>query len=256
MSAIRFVPRVLPRGSGRARAVITLADEGVASISNFAVVVVVARLCGPTGLGAFVLAYTGWILVTLLHRSLITDPMIIAGDLRGDKKDEFIRLGFAADVTLGVMAACIIAAVGTALLVVGQHTYGVGLLSLAPWILVLDLQDYWRQIGFCQGTPKKTLMNDLLFNTVQALAFVAIFLTGLHSVFAVVSAWGLGAAVAALYGLRQFSVRPSLRGGGAYLRSRWQMSRWLAGERTAGWGAASCTYSWQACCWVRLPSEA
>ena len=77
--------------------------------------------------------------------------MMIAGDLRGDKKDELIRRGFAADVTLGVMAACIIAAVGTALLVVGQHTFGVGLLSLAPWILVLDLQDYWRQIGFFKG---------------------------------------------------------------------------------------------------------
>ena len=136
------------------------------------------------------------------------------------------------------MAACIIAAVGTAFLVVGQHTFGVGLLSVAPWILVLDLQDYWRQIGFMQGTPKKSLMNDLLFNAVQALAFGAVFLAGLHSVFAVVSAWGLGAAVAALYGLRQFSVRPPSRGGAAYLWSRWHTSRWLAGERTASWGAS------------------
>ena len=81
-------------------------------------------------------------------------------------------------------------------------------------------------------------MNDLLFNAVQALAFGAVFLAGLHSVFAVVSAWGLGAAVAALYGLRQYSVRPSVRGGGAFLRSRWQLSRWLAGERTASWGGS------------------
>jgi O-antigen/teichoic acid export membrane protein len=216
----------------------TLADQCVASGSNFAVGIVVARISGPAGLGGFALAYTGWILVTLIHRSLITDPMMIAGDLRGDGKDEFIRRGFAADVTLGVMAACIIAAVGTALLVVGQHTFGVGLLSVAPWILVLDLQDYWRQIGFLQGTPRKSLMNDLLFNAVQALAFGAVFLAGLHSVFAVVSAWGLGAAVAALYGLRQYSVRPSVRGGRAFLRSHWQLSRWLAGERTASWGGS------------------
>ena len=154
----------------------------------------------------------------------------------GIRKDEFIRRGFAADVTFSAMATCIIAAVGMALLVVGQHTFGVGLLSVAPWILVLLLQDYWRQIGFMQGTPKKSLMNDILFNAVQALAFGAVFLAGLHSVFAVVSAWGLGAAVAALYGLRQFSVRPSLRGGREYLWSRWHTSRWLAGERTASWG--------------------
>lgn len=81
-------------------------------------------------------------------------------------------------------------------------------------------------------------MNDLLFNLVQAAAFGAVFLAGLHSVFAVVSAWGLGAAIAALYGLRQFSVRPSIRGGMSFLWSRWTTSRWLAGERAASWGAS------------------
>jgi O-antigen/teichoic acid export membrane protein len=101
---------------------------------------------------------------------------------------------------------------------------------------MLDLQDYWRWIGFMMGQPRKSLMNDLLFNAVQAVAFGAVFVLGLHSVFAVVSAWGLGAAVAAAYGLRQFSVRPSVRGGLAYLWSRWPTSRWLAGERAASWG--------------------
>ena len=113
-----------------------------------------------------------------------------------------------------------------------------GLLSVAPWVVVLDLQDYWRWIGFMQGTPRKSLMNDLLFNAVQALAFGVVFLAGLHSVFAVVAAWGLGAAVAALYGLRQFSVRPSIRGGAAFLWSRWPTSQWLASERAASWGAS------------------
>ena len=48
------------------------------------------------------------------------------------------------------------------------------------------------------------MKNDLLFNAVQALAFGVVFLAGLHSVFAVVAAWGMGTTVAALYGLRQF----------------------------------------------------
>ena len=138
--------------------------------------------------------------------------MAIMGDMRHEERDDFIRRGFAADVTLGVMAACVVAAIGAVFLAVGQHTFGIGLLSVAPWLVVLDLQDYWRWIGFMLGKPKKSLVNDLLFNAVQALAFGAIFVLGLHSVFAVVSAWGLGAAVAAVYGLRQFSVRPSVRG--------------------------------------------
>jgi O-antigen/teichoic acid export membrane protein len=237
-SQVRFGARWRVRGGAASRATTTMIDQCLASASNFAVGIVVARLSGPTGLGAFALAYAIWVLLTMIHRSLITVPMAIMGDMRGDRKDEFVQRGFAADVALGLMAACIIAAVGTALLLFGQHTFGVGLLSLAPWVLVLDLQDYWRQMGFMQADPRKSLMNDLVFNTVQVFTFGAVFVAGLHSVFAVVSAWGLAATVAALYGIRQFSLRPSLRGGLSFLRSRWPMSRWLASERTANWSAS------------------
>jgi O-antigen/teichoic acid export membrane protein len=237
MSATRFGARWGFRGGAASRATTTMLDQCVASASNFSVGIVVARITGPAGFGAFALAYTVWILLTTLHRSLITDPMAIMGDMRHEERDEFIRRGFAADVTLGAMAACVIAAIGTVFLATGQHTFGIGLLSVAPWIVVLDLQDYWRWIGFMLGKPGKSLVNDLLFNAVQALAFGVVFVLGLHSVFAVVSAWGLGAAVAATYGLRQFSVRPSIRGGGTFLWSRWPTSRWLASERGASWGA-------------------
>ena len=238
MSATRLGTRWrLPGGGAASRASVTMVDQCVASASNFSVAIVVARISGPAGLGAFALAYTVWILVTTLHRSMITDPMAIMGDIRGKEQDQYIRRGFAAGVVLGAIAACVIAVVGTVFLVAGQHTFGIGLLSVAPWIVVLDLQDYWRWIGFMMGKPRKSLMNDLLFIAVQALAFGAVFVVGLHSVFAVVSAWGLGAAVAAAYGLRQFSVRPSIRGGRAFLWARWPTSRWLASERGASWGA-------------------
>ena len=238
MSVTRFRARWSFRGGAASRATTTMVDQCVASASNFSVGIVVARISGPAGFGAFALAYTVWILLTSLHRSLITDPMAIMGDMRHEERDAFIRRGFAADVTLGLMAACIIAAVGAVFLAVGLHTFGIGLLSVAPWVVVLDLQDYWRWIGFMLGKPRKSLMNDLLFNAVQVLAFGAVFVLGLHSVFAVVSAWGAGAAVAAVYGLRQFSVRPSIRGGGAFLWSRWPTSRWLASERAASWGGS------------------
>lgn len=216
----------------------TTADQCVASASNFAVGIVVARLSGPQGLGAFAFAYTCWILLTTLHRSLITDPMMILGDMRREDAVDLRRRGFAAEIALGALSTLVFAATGTILLAAGQHTFGVGLLVLAPWILFLNLQDYWRQTGFMQGLPKKSLHNDLVFMVVQAVAFAGAFIFGLHTVFAAVSAWGLGAAIAALYGLRQFSVRPSLRGGWAFLRSRLPMSRWLAGERTASWGGS------------------
>jgi O-antigen/teichoic acid export membrane protein len=220
------------------RATTTMADQCVASASNFAVGVVVARLSGPAGLGAFTLAYTCWALLTTIHRSLITDLMAILGDMRREEKADFLRRGFAAEVTLGIAAGIVFAAVGAILIAVGQHSFGMGLLAVAPWIIFLDLQDYWRWIGFMQGLPQKSLQNDVLFIVVQAIAFAGAFLMGLHSVFAAVSAWGLGAAVSSLYGLWQFSVRPSFRGGWAFLRSRLPTSSWLAGERALAWSGS------------------
>ena len=74
LSPIRFGPRRLLRGGASTRAMTTLADQCVASGSNFAVGIVVARISGPAGLGGFALAYTGWILVTLIHRSSYYRP--------------------------------------------------------------------------------------------------------------------------------------------------------------------------------------
>ena len=215
-----------------------MADQCVASASNFAVGIIVARLSGPAGLGAFAFAYSCWILLTTIHRSLITDPMAISGHMRQPERQEFVRRGFAGEVALGAAAAGVFIAVGIALFAIGQPTFGTGMLAIAPWVIALDLQDYWRWIGFMQGTPKKSLLNDLLFNGVQAAAFGVVFLTHQHSVFAVVSAWGLGAAAASVYGLYQFSARPSLRGGVSFLRSHWPTSSWLVSERATSWGAS------------------
>ena len=239
MSAKLFGTRWPRRGSAANRATMTMADQCVASASNFAVGIVVARISGPSGLGAFALAYTVWILLTTLHRSLITDPMAIMGDMRGDEKEEFVRRGFAADVTLGLMAACIIAAVGSALLVVGQAHLRSGPALGGPMGHRARSAGLLAMDRLHAGTPRKSLMNDLLFNAVQAVAFGVVFLAGLHSVFAVVAAWGLGAAVAAaLWSPAILGAPFAYAEGRAFLWSRWPTSQWLASERAASWGAS------------------
>jgi O-antigen/teichoic acid export membrane protein len=219
------------------RASVNMTDQCFASGTNFVVGVAVARLAGARGLGAFALAYACWILLTQLHRSLVTDPMAISGDMRETQAVESIRQGFGAEVALGLAATAMFAFVGGLLIVAGQRAFGVAILAVAPWVTFLDLQDYWRWIGFMQGKPGKALVNDMVFAVAQLAAFVIVYATGVHSIFAVVSAWGAGAVAGALYGLQQFSVRPSLRGGLSLLRSRWHMSKWLAGTSVTNWGA-------------------
>ena len=109
----------------------------------------------------------------------------------------------------------------------GQHEFGICFLGLAPWLPFLLAQDYWRWIGFMDTRPGKSLVNDIVFDVVQVVAFLVLFLVKSHSPVMAISAWGISAAAAAAFGLWQFSTSPTLHGGVGRIRSRWSMSRWL-----------------------------
>ncbi len=212
-------------------------DQGVSSVSNFAVGVVIARLSGLAGLGAYSLAYAAWLLVAAVHRALVTDPMAIMGDARHPTDTRAnLKKGFAAEVTLGVTAGAVIAVLGGALLLAGQHSFGLSQLAVAPWIPFLLLQDYWRWTGFMQAKPGKALANDFVYDLVQAAGFVVLLVAHIHSTPLAIAAWGLGALGGAVYGIWQFGVRPSVSNGMEWLKSKWPISRWLAATSTSGWG--------------------
>ena len=213
MSATRFGTRWGIRGGVASRATTTMVDQCVASASNFSVGIVVARITGPAGLGAFALAYTVWILLTTMNRSLITDPMAIMGDMRHEDRDGFVRRGFAANVTLGVVAACIVAGYWRHFPLcrsahvrdrpplrgsVDRGARSAGLLALDR-LHAGDAKEIPGERPAVQCRASSGLRGCLCAG--RALRVRRRF------------SLGPGAAiVAAAYGLRQFAVRPSIRG--------------------------------------------
>jgi O-antigen/teichoic acid export membrane protein len=234
--------------SGGRRAATTLIDQSFSSVSNFAVGVAVARVAGAAGLGGFSLAYAGWQVLAAMHRSLITDPMAIEGDVYSSDGDvsnprtrRAVEKGFAAEVLLGVVGACFFALAGGALTFAGQRTFGIAMLAMAPWLPVLLVQDYWRWIGFMTRRPGCALANDTVFNCVQGGAFAMVFVVHTHSIVALIACWGLGSAAGALYGLRQYRVLPSFSGGVPMLRAHWSVSKWLFGSSLSVSGGTQAT---------------
>lgn len=233
--------RITGRGRGitSERAVLTTVDQCVSSASNFAVGVVVARVAGVAGLGAYALSYAAWLLIAALHRGLVTDPMAIAGEGRPSSDlVSHLRAGLAAELALGLLSGVAIALLGVVLMLSGQRSFGESQLALAPWIPALLAQDYWRWMGFIQAAPRKALANDLVFDAVQVGGFSSLMLTRTHSVFLVISAWGFSGLVAAFAGLRQFGVRPTLRGGLSSLKAKWSIGKWIGASDFASWGVA------------------
>ncbi len=212
-------------------------DQGVSSLSNFAVGVAVARVAGVAALGEYSLAYAAWLIVAATHRSLITDPMAIENDVNKPDAAFHMRAGLAAELVLGMASAALFGIVGFILLAAGQHAFGIVFVAFAPWQPFLVAQDYWRWVAFMKAKPGKALSNDAIFDIFQAAVFVLLVVAGDRSSVLAIVAWGVGAIVAALFGLWQFSVRPTLRGGMKRMRVRWGLSKWLLAGSTAASGS-------------------
>lgn len=228
-----------PRARVSRRVAITTIDQAFSSASNFAVGVVVERVAGLAGLGAFAVAYTAWLALGTAHRALITDPMSIDNDALHHGASARLTAGVAAETLLGVLAAIALAIVSIPLIAIsGAHAFGVALLTLAPFLPFLLVQDYWRWVGFMQARPGRSLANDAVYNCVQALGIALLIVAGLRGPEVAIVAWGVGAAVGACYGLRQFHVRFTTRGGFDMIRSRWSMSKWFLAGGLASWGSA------------------
>ncbi len=223
-----------PNGSLSVRFGVTAADQSLSSLSNFAVGLAAARVAGAAGLGVYALVYAVWLVVASMHRSLITDPMAIENDLRQPDATRRVQAGLAAELWLGLVAAAGFAVTGWVMLAMGLHQFGLAFLCLSPWLPCLLAQDYWRWVGFMSAQPKKSLMNDLLFDAVQAAAFGLLLVAGVHTSLVAIWAWGAGAAGGALFGLVQFQTQPSLRHGIDLIRRRRRLSQWLvAGNLTS-----------------------
>lgn len=206
---------------------ITTVDQCISSLSNFAVGIGVARIAGIEAFGGYSLVYSSWLILAALHRATVTDPMAISNDLLSPDAREHVRAGLAAELTLGAGAAVLFGAIGGVLLGLGQEDFGVSFVGLAAWLPFLLAQDYWRWTSFMKAEPQHALANDLVFDAVQLAAFVGLYFIGIRSALLAVTAWGIGAFVGAVFGLRQFGVRPKFRGGAARLRLRWWLSKWL-----------------------------
>jgi O-antigen/teichoic acid export membrane protein len=229
--------RATPLGRSR-RAILTTVDQGMFSVSNFAVGVAIAHISGIVGLGSYSLAYAVYLVFLALHRALITDPMAIENDMRHTEAPRHLAAGLASELTLGIVAAVLIGLLGGVLILCDQHTFGICILALAPWLPVLLAQDYWRWIGFMQARPGKALTNDIVFDCVQAVVFIGLVVAGIRSPVVAIGAWGVGAAAGAVFGLRQFSVGITLRGGWTKLRRHWPISRWLSANGVIAWGSS------------------
>jgi O-antigen/teichoic acid export membrane protein len=207
-----------------------VADQGMSSLSNFAVNIYIAHTLGAAQYGAFGLAYVTYGFALNASRGLATDPFLVrfsGTDIPTWRRAVTKCTGTAATVGLISGAIVLVAAV----LLSGSAR--LAFLALGLTMPGLMLQDSWRYAFFALGRGSQAFLNDTVWTLTLIPALVLLRATGHANVFWFVFAWGAAASVAAAIGPLQARVAPRLTGAWEWVyRHRDLGPRYLA-EGTA-----------------------
>lgn len=211
-----------------------LGDQILSSATNFAAGVVVARTIGPAGYGSFTLAFGSWVILLGATRAMLVQPYtVVASGTSAQEWQSATRSTAAAVLGFGIVFAVVAVA---ASVVLGTSTpTGGAFLALGIFAGPLALQDFWRFAAFSQTAPRAAAFNDGVWAIVQAISLAALLATHTLTPATAVGSWGLGALAGALFGLRQFRLRPWL---GPMERKFMRQNAGLAGW----YGLASAAY--------------
>lgn len=211
--------------------------QSCSAATNFALMVIAARVLGPAGLGTIAVGFAAYLLLLGFARGLVTNPLI-ANSAALDPSERAETARFALTVTLagGLPAAAVLAGAGAVL----PAQYGRGILLFAPWLVPTLVQDLGRSIVFRDRRGKSTALSDATWLLTMAVFAPVAFTTG--SEWAVVGCWGLGAVAGAAVALRQIRCLPAPLGRALrWWRSEaWPFGRWLLLSATL-YGVASYT---------------
>jgi O-antigen/teichoic acid export membrane protein len=184
-----------------------VADQGMSSISNFAVNIYIARELGAVAYGAFALAYVTYGFMLNASRGLATDPLLVR--FSGTPPPTWRRAVASCTGTATIVGLC----AGTCVLAVAwllSGTTRMALFALGLTLPGLLLQDCWRYSFFALGRGSQAFLSDTIWTVVLLPALVLLKKTGHADVFSFVFAWGAAAAAAAAIGPLQARVMPRL----------------------------------------------
>lgn len=209
-------------------------DQVLSSVTNFAILILVARSVGSVELGIFAIFTAGYSTVTYVNESLISEPFVV----RYSRVPVDVWRARLADATACAILLGGVCALGlAAAAVLAGGTVG-ALLALgavcAPGLL---LQDALRFAFFAAGRQRSAFLNDLMWGLMQLAGFLFVEAAGTRSLILIVATWSGAGAIAGTIALRQARVMPRPRGAVSWLRRHHDLWRYILMERLSGQGA-------------------
>ena len=212
-----------------------VADQGMSSLTNFAVSIYIARTLGAAQFGAFALSYVTYGFALQTSRGLTTDPLLVrfSGVDAPTWRRAVANCSGAALFTGTALGACLLC---VAMLLHGPTR--LAFLALGLTLPGLLLQDSWRFAFFAAARGSQAFINDTVWAVTLLPALVLLRMTGHATVFWFVLTWGLTAGLGAVVGPLQARVVPRLTGAWAWLSQQRDLGLRYVVEGTATSAAA------------------
>ncbi|MGI3780727.1 MAG: hypothetical protein ACRYG2_08105 [Janthinobacterium lividum] len=207
-----------------------VADQGISSLSNFALGLFVARTYGAGGFGAFTLAFVTYSVVLNASRGLGTDPLLVR---HSGPPDQVWRRATAAAtgtaLAVGVVGGVLCVAAGLLL----PPTTGGGFLVLGLGLPGLMLQDSFRFAFFACGRGRAAFANDLVWTILLVATLAVLLVSGAGTPAICLLVFGGTASAAAVVGALQAHVVPRPVRIRSWLRTHRSLSFRYLGENVS-----------------------
>jgi O-antigen/teichoic acid export membrane protein len=219
------------------RGVWALADQGLVSVSHFAVNVLLARWLPANEYGAFTVGFSTLLVAGSFHGALLTDPMLVFGISRfAGRTTMYLRVLLIGHCCLVAPLALSILAGGLALRPGALSSALLGLALGAPFYLLFTLV---RRACYVGMEPKHAAVASGIYSAASLCALIALAETARLSPASGFLALAAGGAVGSLWLLPWLGVGfwspPSRTELAEVLRVHWVFSRWTLGANLAQW---------------------
>jgi O-antigen/teichoic acid export membrane protein len=222
-----------------ARGFWTIADQGLISLSNFLLNVLLARWLSADAYGAFTVGFSILLIVGSFHGALLTDPMLVFGASRfTETASAYLRALIFGHWVLTLPVALVALGSGLGLRFLDAGALSPALLGLAvatPLYLLLLLL---RRACYVRMDPRRSAVASGLYLVVTLLAaFAASRMTELSSEsgFLALAAGSLASSGWLLSRLGIAWSFPSRAEISEIVSVHWKFSRWALGTNLAQW---------------------
>jgi hypothetical protein len=211
-----------------------IADQGVSSLTNLALGVMVARAVSTREFGAFSIAFLVYVSALGLSRALTSEPFVVRFSTATiERWREAARSAGGASFMLGATMG--VGCIGVGVVVGG--TLGAALKPLGLMLPGLLVQDMWRFAFFARSTGGAAVLNDLIWAAVLFPALGALNALGQSTVGWIVLVWGAAATTAAIVGVVQAGTLPNPGAAWSWWTAHRDLESRYAGEFAATSGA-------------------